>query len=84
MNEESITSLGNAGLRSLADRAKRGVKRFFGRGEKAPPDVSPELRVRAVGVIREFAEENEALFERVSRFEERAERLRDDGGAKSE
>lgn len=74
-------------MRALPEKIKRKVGRFFGRkaesGDPRPP-VSPELRERAAEDIRVYAEENEALFSRASRFEEKAERLDEGDGATSE
>ncbi len=96
MNEESITSSGTAGLRALPEKIKRKVGRLFGRKSdgaegdshasvpQAAPDVSPELRERAAKDIREYAEDNETLFNRASRFEEKAERLQTSDGTTSE
>ncbi len=98
MNEESITPLGTSGLRALPEKIKRGLGRIFdrkseGSAHEAPPSgaappvssiVSPELRERAAASIREYAEENETLFNRASRFEEKAERLDEGDGSTSE
>lgn len=95
MNEQSITSLGTTGLRSLPEKIIRGFRRLVGRGDgtntgQAPdhkppaPPASSEVRARAADGIREYAEHNEALFERASRFSEKAERLQDSDGTTSE
>lgn len=78
-------------MRALPRKLKRGFNRLLGRkaaGQKSDSSpkasASPELRARAAEGIREYAEENESLFERASRFEERAERLRAGEGSTSE
>lgn len=90
MNGESITSLGTAGLRALPEKIKRKAGRLFGRkaaeggDHSRAPTASPELRERAANDIRGYAEENETLFNRASRFEEKAERLQASDGTTSE
>lgn len=79
----------------MPEKIKRKVGRLFRRepgggvgNSHAPappaPEVSPELRGRAERGIREYAEENETLFNRASRFEEKAERLDEGDGSTSE
>lgn len=77
-------------MRALPEKIKRKVGRLFGRkaGEggdhSLAPTASPELRGRAAKDIREYAEENEVLFNRASRFEEKVERLQSSDGTTSE
>lgn len=88
MSEGSLPPFGN--LRSgfppfsLAKRVAGGIRNRFRRtprkprpGETVGPD--PELRSRAAGAIRAYAEAHSALFERAERLRARAERLEGEG-----
>jgi hypothetical protein len=77
----------------LPEKIKRGLGRLFGGGadepeatahERVPSEVSSELRASAAESIRGYAEDNETLFNRASRFEEKAERLQNSDGTTSE
>ncbi len=74
----------------MPEKIKRKVGCLFGReateseNHSRAPAASPELRGRAAKDIREYAEENEVLFNRASRFEEKAERLQSSDGTTSE
>ncbi len=77
-------------MRALPEKIKRKVGRLLGReaagggDHSRAPTAPPELRGQAAKYIREYAEENETLFNRASRFEEKAERLQSSDGTTSE
>jgi hypothetical protein len=78
MSESSLPLLGALRLRSFPGVARRALGRLFGRRKREPaPDLA--LISRAASIIREYAREHAALFERAERLREKAERLERDG-----
>jgi len=74
MSEISLPLLRSLRLRSFPGAAKRVLGRFFGRRKWEPsPDLA--LASQAATLIREYASDHAALFERAQRLREKADRL---------
>ena len=63
-------------VKRVAGRLKRGRRRT---DSEEKGDLDPEIRARAAGAIREYADAQATLFERAERLRERAERLEGEG-----
>jgi hypothetical protein len=76
MSEISLPLLKTLRLRSFPGVAWRVLGRFFGR-RQAAPDVA--LASQAASIVREYARDHAALFEREERLRAKAMRLEDAG-----
>jgi hypothetical protein len=74
MSEISLPLLRSLRLRSFPGVARRVLGRFFGRRKsESSPDLA--LASQAATLIREYARDHAALFERAQRLGEKADRL---------